>query len=343
MARMQSLEPYLQAVVDGRSLSTEEARAAMGVIMDGEAPPTQIAGFLVALRMKGETGEEVAGFAQAMRDKVTPVRTTRQPLVDTCGTGGDGFKTFNISTAAAFIAAGAGAAVAKHGNRAITGRCGSADVLEALGAKLDLNVEREVEALENIGIAFLFAPNHHPAMRHATPVRRELRLRTVFNILGPLTNPAGARRQVIGVYDPALIGLVAEALAHLGVDRAVVFHGEPGMDEVSAVGTTRYAVIEGSAVQHGEWRPEDLGLRRVRPEEIAAGDDAGTNARLLTEAISEVTSSLSEAAIATAGAALWAAGEGDVRTGVERARESVASGAAARKLEEYIRFTNEHS
>lgn len=342
MARMQSLEPYLQAVVNGRSLSAEEARAAMGVIMDGEAPPTQIAGFLVALRMKGETGEEVAGFAQAMRDKVTPVPTNRQPLVDTCGTGGDGFKTFNISTAAAFIAAGAGVAVAKHGNRAITSACGSADVLEALGAKLDLSVEREVEALERIGIAFLFAPSHHPAMRHATPVRRELRLRTVFNILGPLTNPAGARRQVMGVYDPSLVRLVADAMAHLGVDRGVVFHGEPGIDEVSAVGTTRFAVVEGREVRHGEWQPEDLGLRRVGPEEITAGADAAVNAKLLTEAISEVTSSLCEAAVATAGAALWAAGETDARTGVERARESVRSGAAAKKLEEYVRFTNEH-
>jgi len=320
----------------------EEARAAMGLIMDGEVPPTQIAGFLVALRMKGETGEEVAGFAQAMRDKVTPVQTTRQPLVDTCGTGGDGFKTFNISTAAAFIAAGAGVVVAKHGNRAITSNCGSADVLEALGAKLDLSVEREGEALERIGIAFLFAPNHHPAMRHATPVRRELRLRTVFNILGPLTNPAGARRQVVGVYAPALVPLVADALARLGVDRAVVFHGEPGIDEVSAVSTTRYTVVEGEDVRHGEWQPEDLGLRRLRPEEIASGDDASENAKLLLQAIGDASSSISEAAIATAGVALWAAGEGDVRTGVQRAREAVASGAARRKLEEYVRFTNEH-
>jgi anthranilate phosphoribosyltransferase len=340
---MWSLAQSIAAVVERRDLSFEEARDTMGAIMDGEASPAQIAAFLIALRMKGETGEEAAGFATAMRSRVTAVKTSRKPLVDTCGTGGDTFKTFNISTAAAFIAAGAGAAVAKHGNRAVSSKCGSADVLEALGARLDVGPDQAGRALDQLGIAFLFAPAHHPAMRHAGPVRKELGLRTVFNILGPLTNPAGASRQVMGVYDASLVRLVADALARLGCERGLVVYGEPGIDEVSALGTTRYAMVESGQVSEGEWQPEDLGLTRVAPEEIAAVEDGQRSGEMLREAISDPESPLCTACIGTAGCALWAAGETNLRACVEKARSSVASGAAHAKLDEYIRFTNDRA
>ncbi len=338
---MPDLPDFLATVVEGQDLTIEQAKDAMGLIMDGAATPAQIAGFLVALRMKEETADEIAGFALAMRSRVTPVHSSRPNLVDTCGTGGDLFKTFNISTAAAFIAAGAGAAIAKHGNRAMSSACGSADVLEALGAKIDLTPEQAGRALDEVGIAFLFAPTHHPAMRHAGPVRKELRLRTVFNILGPLCNPADTKRQVIGVYDVTLVPLVAAALAKLGCERGIVVHGEPEIDEVSAFGSTSYAMVEGTHVRLGLSTYHELGLEHVAPESVAAGDDPAANAVMLRSAVSDPGSPFCHAALGTAGAALWAAGEKDIQTGVEIARQSVASGAAKAKLEEYIRFTHE--
>src|SRR5919205_4363564 len=243
----------------------------MNEIMRGEATPAQIGGFLVALRAKGETPDEIAGFAEAIREQATPVRPQREDLVDTAGTGGDGAATINISTAAALVAAAAGAAVAKHGNRAVASACGSADVLEALGFNLELEPERIAQSIDELGFGFLFAPAHHPGFRHAAPVRRELATRTVFNVLGPLTNPAGARAQVVGVYSPELVRTIAEVLAQLGARRAFVVHGPGGLDELSPAGPNLVCEVVGGAVVSREIDPLDLGIRRSDPRELRGG------------------------------------------------------------------------
>src|SRR5438874_1820689 len=240
------IQTALQRLLDGHDLTREDAREVMGAIMRGESTPAQIGGFLIALRVKGETPDEIAGCAEAMRDHVLAVRPQRHDLVDTAGTGGDGARTINISTAAALVAAAAGAAVAKHGNRAVSSQSGSADVLEALGFTLDLGPERVARSIDELGFGFLFAPTHHPAMKHAAPVRRELGARTVFNVLGPLTNPAGARAQVVGVYSASLVRTIAEVLARLGARRAFVVHGAHGIDELSPTGPNLVAeVVDG--------------------------------------------------------------------------------------------------
>ncbi|MEP7335799.1 MAG: anthranilate phosphoribosyltransferase, partial [Actinomycetota bacterium] len=230
------IQHALQELLERRDLTRDESREVMDSVMRGEATPAQIGGFLIALRLKGETADEIAGFAEAMRAHVVPVRPERADLVDTAGTGGDGAHTLNISTAAALVAAAAGAAVAKHGNRAVSSSSGSADVLEALGFELELAPERIARSIDELGFGFMFAPTHHPAMRHAAPVRRELATRTVFNVLGPLTNPAGARAQVVGVYAPELVRTIADVLARLGARRAFVVHGAAGIDELSPAG-----------------------------------------------------------------------------------------------------------
>ena len=230
------IQDALSRLLDGEDLSRAESRDVMGAIMAGEATPAQIGGFLVALRLKGETPAEIAGAAEAMRSHAIMVRPKRDDLVDTAGTGGDGGKTFNISTAAALVAAAAGAGVAKHGNRSVSSQSGSADVLEALGFELDLTPERIADSIDTLGFGFMFAPVHHPAMKHAGPVRRELAARTVFNVIGPLTNPAGARAQVVGVYSPHLVPVIADVLAQLDARRAFVVHGAGGIDELSPAG-----------------------------------------------------------------------------------------------------------
>src|SRR2546426_6847986 len=251
----------LTKLLDGKQLSRAEAREVMGEIMRGEASPAQIGGFLVALRAKGETSDEIAGCAEAMREHVLPVRPRRSDLVDTAGTGGDGAHTINISTAAALVAASAGAAVAKHGNRAVSSACGSADVLEALGFTLDQEPDRIARSIDELGFGFLFAPSHHPAMRHAAPVRRELATRTVFNVLGPLTNPAGARAQVVGVYSPQLVPTIADVLARLGARRAFVVHGAGGIDELSPAGPNLVCEVVDGNVRERELDPEaELGI-----------------------------------------------------------------------------------
>ncbi len=250
----------VRKAADGQDLSAEEANAAMTEIMGGEASAVQIAAFLVAMRMKGETVEEVTEFARVMREHVLPVEVKRRPVVDTCGTGGDAIKTFNVSTAAAFVAAGAGVAVAKHGNRSVTSKCGSADVLEALDIKFDLPPEAVAKCIDEIGIGFMFAPAYHPAMKHAGPVRRELGLRTVFNALGPLTNPARAEAQVMGVYRPELTELHASVLRNLGSRRALVVHGEGGLDELSTFGPTQVAELRDGEIRTYRVTPEEVGL-----------------------------------------------------------------------------------
>ena len=266
------IQETVSRLLDAHDLSRAEAHEAMNEIMRGDATQAQIAGFLVALRAKGETADEIAGCAEAMREHVLHVRPQRTDLVDIVGTGGDGANTYNISTAAALVAAAGGAAIAKHGNRAASSASGSADVLEALGFRLDLPPERIERSIDELGFGFLFAQAHHPAMRHAAPVRRELATRTVFNVLGPLTNPAGARALMLGVYSPGLTRTLAEALVQLGASRAYVVHGAGGIDELSPCGPNLVCEVENGAVREYELDPRDLGVERCDPAELRGGD-----------------------------------------------------------------------
>jgi len=336
------IQQALQKLLDGRDLSREEARGVMSTIMSGDATPAQIGGFLVALRVKGETADEIAGCAEAMRDHVLAVRPKRTDLVDTAGTGGDGAHTINISTAAALVAAAAGAAVAKHGNRAVSSACGSADVLEALGFALEQEPERIEQSIDELGFGFLFAPSHHPAMRHAAPVRTELATRTVFNILGPLTNPAGARAQVVGVYSPALVRTIAEVLARLGARRAFVVHGAGGIDELSPVGPNIVAEVVDGTVHEHELDPEsELGLPRCRVEELRGGTP-DENAQAIREVLNGADGGRRSAVLLNAAGAIAAAGHAaDLREGLELARAAVDSGAAADRLELLAAFSRE--
>jgi anthranilate phosphoribosyltransferase len=335
------IQQALQQLLDGRDLSREDARAVMDGIMRGEATPAQIGGFLIALRVKGETADEIAGCAEAMREHVLPVRPQRDDLVDTAGTGGDGARTINISTAAALVAAAAGAAVAKHGNRAVSSASGSADVLEALGFRLELEPERIARSIDELGFGFLFAPTHHPAMRHAAPVRRELATRTVFNVLGPLTNPAGARAQVVGVYSPDLVRTIAEVLARLGAHRAFVVHGAGGIDELSPAGPNLVCEVVDGGVRERRIDPEaDLGLPRCSPDELRGGSP-GENAAAIRDVFGGADGGRRSAILLNAAGAVAAAGHAaDLREGLELAREAVDSGAAADRLDQLIAFTH---
>jgi anthranilate phosphoribosyltransferase len=336
------IQAAITKLLDGKQLARAEARAVMDEIMLGEATPAQIGGFLVALRAKGETPDEIAGCAEAMRAHVLAVTPKRSDLVDTAGTGGDGAHTINISTAAALVAAAAGAAVAKHGNRAVSSACGSADVLEALGFSLDQEPERISQSIDELGFGFLFAPSHHPAMRHAAPVRTELATRTVFNILGPLTNPAGARAQVVGVYSPALVRTIAEVLARLGARRAFVVHGAGGIDELSPVGPNLVAEVVDGAVHEHELDPEsELGLPRCRVEELRGGTP-DENAQAIREVLNGADGGRRSAVLLNAAGAIAAAGHAaDLRGGLELARAAVDSGAAADRLELLAAFSRE--
>jgi anthranilate phosphoribosyltransferase len=333
------VQAAIAQLLDGRDLTRAEARRVMGSIMDGEATPAQIGGFLVALRLKGETADEIAGCAEAMREHALPVKPERDDLVDTAGTGGDGGKTFNISTAAALVAAAAGAGVAKHGNRSVSSQSGSADVLEALGFELDLPPERIAESIDSLGFGFMFAPMHHPAMRHAAPVRRELAARTVFNVLGPLTNPAGARAQVVGVYSPLLVPVIADVLAKLGARRAFVVHGAGGIDELSPAGPNLVCeVVEGS-VRRREIDPLDLGVERCDPQELRGGS-AEENAVKIREVFDGGNGGPRAAILLNAAGAVAAGGHAaDLAEGYALAREALDSGAAAERLEELARFS----
>jgi len=334
------IQKALQQLLDGRDLSREEAREVMGAIMSGETTPAQIGGFLIALRLKGETPDEIAGCAEAMRDHVLAVRPQREDLVDTAGTGGDGARTINISTAAALVAAAAGAAVAKHGNRAVSSASGSADVLEALGFTLEQEPARIARSIDDLGFGFLFAPTHHPAMRHAAPVRRELATRTVFNVLGPLTNPAGARAQVVGVYSPALVRTIAEVLVRLGARRAFVVHGAGGIDELSPAGPNLVCEVVDGDIRERELDPEsELGVPRCSVEELRGGTPED-NARAIREVFAGADGGRRSAILLNAAGAIAAGGHaGDLREGLELAREAVDSGAAATRLDELIAFS----
>jgi anthranilate phosphoribosyltransferase len=335
------IQQSLQRLLDGHDLERGEARDVMSEIMRGEATQAQIGGFLVALRAKGETSDEIAGCAEAMREHVLPVRPRRDDLVDTAGTGGDGARTINISTAAALVAAAAGAAVAKHGNRAVSSACGSADVLEALGFDLELDATRIARSIDELGFGFLFAPAHHPAMRHAAPVRKELATRTVFNVLGPLTNPAGARAQVVGVYSPELVPTIARVLAQLGARRAYVVHGAGGIDEPSPVGTNLVAVVVDGDVREHELDPLELGIPRCSVDELRGGSPA-ENASAIKEVFSGAGGGRRSAVLLNAAGAIAAGGHAeDLRDGLELARETVDSGAALERLDRLVAFSRE--
>ena len=329
----------IRKAVDGAHLSSAEANAAMSEIMAGDASPVQIAAFLVAMRMKGETVEEVTEFARVMREHVRPVKASRRPLVDTCGTGGDAIKTFNVSTAAAFVAAGAGVAIAKHGNRSVTSKCGSADVLEALGIRFDLSPEECARCIDKIGLGFMFAPSYHPAMKHAGPVRRELGVRTVFNMLGPLTNPAGAEAQVLGVYSPALTEVHAGALRNLGSRRALVVHGEGGLDELSSFGKTQVTELRDGELATYEVAPEDVGLRRAGGADSVRGGSPEENARRLVSILEGEDSAARDIVMLNAAAAIAVGGLADtLADGVRVAAESIDSGKALAKLRQLQAF-----
>ena len=345
----------LQCIANHRqSLPREQAREVMAEILAGGATDAQIAAFLVALHMKGETVEEIVGFAEAMREAATALPlaqrssldvsgTERDALVDTCGTGGDASGTFNISTATALVVAGCGVHVAKHGNRSVTSKCGSADVMEALGVNISLPAERVSRCLERVGIAFLYAPAMHSAMKHVQTARRELKLRTVFNLLGPLTNPASASAQVVGVYSAELVEKLAEALSMLGTHRALVVHGRDGLDEITITGPTRVAEVRDGMVRSYEVTPEELGVKRAMLQDISGGD-AAQNATSIREILDGKKSARRDVVLLNAAAALVAASRVDhIRDGVPLAEKSLDSGAAKKKLQELVEFTNARS
>lgn len=336
------IDKAIKRVVEGHDLDRDEMHAVFGEVMDGKATDVQKSALLIALRMKGETPEEITGAALAMRERVTPLNVDREGLVDTCGTGGDGRGTFNISTVAAIVAAAAGANVAKHGNRAVSSACGSADLLTALGVQIDLDAPRMARVLEETGIAFLFAPKLHPAMGAVAPIRRELGVRTIFNVLGPLTNPAFARRQVLGVYAPHLVEVIARVLLALGADHAMVVHSDDGLDEISISAPTHVCEVAGGEIRDYTIEPEALGVSRAPIEQIAGGD-AAENARIALAILSGETNGARRDIVAVnAGAALYVSGAvTTLRDGVALASNTIASGAAMRKLEELASATKE--
>jgi len=319
-------------VVEGRHLSEAEACAAAAAIMDGTATPAQIAGLLVALRAQGESVEEILGFARAMRGRAERVEAPAD-VVDTCGTGGDGRGTFNISTVAAFVAAGAGCCVAKHGNRAVSGRCGSAEVLEALGVPIDVEPDAAARLLERVGIAFLFAPRYHPAARLAAAPRREIGVRSIFNIVGPLTNPAGARHQLVGVCDRRLVEPVAHVLGRLGAERALVVHGTDGLDEITLTGPSHVAELCRGEVRTAQIDPERLGFARCAAEELAGGAPH-ENARIARHVLEGRRGPTRDVVLLNAGAAIHVAGRAaTLADGIQRARQSIDGRCALAKLE----------
>ena len=339
----------IRKVVDGKDLDREEAFAVMDAIMSGQATDAQIASFLTALRMKGETVEEVIGFARVMREKVSTVKTRhrvqaslsgtdREMLVDTCGTGGDATGTFNVSTATAFVVAGAGIPVAKHGNRSVSSLCGSADVVEALGVRLDLPPERVGKCVDDVGIGFCYAPLLHKAMKYVMLARREIRIRTVFNILGPLTNPAHALAQVIGVYDGRLTEVMAQVLKELGTVRAFVVHGEDGLDEISNTGESRISELRHNEVRTYTVRPEDFGLSRARLTDLQGGS-AADNAEIIRRILKGERGPKRDIVLLNAGAAIAAGGKAeDITAGITTAQHSIDSGSALDKLDCLVEF-----
>jgi anthranilate phosphoribosyltransferase len=336
------IKDVIRKVVDSRNLTEEEAGQAMAEIMNGEATPAQVACLITALRMKGETVDEITGFVRVMREKSIKIKTEHDGVLDTCGTGGDKLDTFNISTAAALVVAGAGTPVAKHGNRAASSNCGSADVLESLGVKLALSAGQIGECIDSVKIGFMFAPSMHPAMKHAVGPRKEIGVRTVFNILGPMTNPAGAKRQLIGVFAPQLCEIMANVLKNLGTERAMVVHGLDGLDEISTIGPTRVSELRDGCVRTYEVRPEHFGISTACPGCIAGGESIEECGRILTGALRGEKGPRRDIVCLNAGAALAVAGRAeDLRDGMRLAAQAIDSGLALQALENLKAFTQE--
>jgi anthranilate phosphoribosyltransferase len=347
------IEEGILKVVSKKDLSEFEAYNCMIEMISGQASPVQMASFLTALAVKGESVDEITGFVKAMRSsciKISPL--LNQPLVDTCGTGGDSFKTFNVSTTAAIVAASSGLAIAKHGNRSITSKCGGADILEALGVNINCDVQGVERCIETVGIGFMFAPNFHPAMKNVMPIRNELGIRTVFNILGPLTSPANAEIQLLGVYDPEYVEPIAEVLKNLGVKRAMVVHGydendNPAMDEISTIGKTLVAFLENEKITVQEICPEELGIKRSNPEHIKAPESIEENLEVVKTVLKGYNRTEEEDArlklcIVNAAAILFIGGNApNIKEGVKIALESIESGRSLKKLNEFVNISNE--
>ncbi len=333
------MKEFLGKGIQNKDLNRAEATEAFDQIMQGKATPVQIAAFLTALRIKGESVDEITGAAQSMRQHAVYIDPGGRDVVDTCGTGGDSRNTFNISTTAAFIAAGAGVIVAKHGNRAVTSGCGSADLLQELGVNIDVDPEVIEESIQEVGIGFLFAQKLHPAMKHAAPIRAELKIRTIFNILGPLTNPAGARRQLIGVFAPQLTELMARVLLELGAQRALVVHGHDGLDEISSISPTRISELCDGTVRTYDFDPETL-LDHAASHDDLAGDDPVHNATITAAILDGRKGPCRDIACLNAAAAIMIGGKADsISEGLRLANEAIDSGKAAAKLEALIEIT----
>lgn len=334
-----NIKETISRLIGRQDLAPEEAEQVMGAIMEGGTTQSQIGAFLTALRMKGETPEEIAAFARAMRrHAITVGPVTRKTLVDTCGTGGDGMHTFNISTASAFVAAGAGVPVVKHGNRSVSSSCGSADVLSALGVNLTVNPKKLPRIVEQVGIAFFFAPNHHPALRYVMPVRQELGCRTVFNILGPLANPAGAQAQVLGVYDPGLTNTMAEVLRLLGLSRAMVVHGA-GLDEITTTGETKVCELGAGNLRSYSLDCRNFGIVPASRSDLRGGD-VKENARIIREILAGERGAGRDIVLMNAGAAIYVGGQAqDLHEGIAYAEKSIDSGSAGTRLDALVDAT----
>jgi len=336
---MADLKPLIAKAANGQALSREEARAAFDIMMSGEATPAQIGGLLMALRVRGETAEEITGAVEAMREKMTRVKAPAD-AIDIVGTGGDASGSYNISTCAAFVAAGSGLKVAKHGNRALSSKSGAADVLAALGVKLDLTPERIATCIAAAGLGFMFAPAHHASMKHVGPSRVELGTRTIFNLLGPLSNPAGVTRQVTGVFSKAWVEPMAQVLNNLGSEACWICHGEGGFDEIVPTGVTWISELKNGAVTSFEITPEAVGLKRSAASDLKGGD-AAHNAEAVRSVLKGEASAFSDAAAMTAGAALLVAGKAkSLREGVTAARTSIDSGAALKAMDTLVKVSN---
>ncbi len=335
-----NIQSAIRAVTERRDLSAEEMTEAMHIIMNGEATPAQIGGFLIGLRMKGETAEEIAAAAGVMRELADRVGVTAPHLVDTCGTGGDAARTFNISTTSAFVAAAAGAQVAKHGNRSVSSSSGSADILEAAGVNLSLTADQVARCIREIGVGFMFAPRHHSAMKHAIGPRRDMGVRTIFNVLGPLTNPAGAPNQVIGVFSVELLETLAEALQRLGSQHVLVVHAEDGMDEISIDGSTHVAELKKREIEIYTIRPEDFGLRRSDVSALTV-DNVGESLAKMQGVLDGEAGPERDIVTLNAGAAIYAAGvAASLEEGVARAQAAIERGGAREKLDDLVRMSN---
>jgi len=334
------MQSAIKAVTEHNNLSTDDMKSVMHLIMTGEATPAQVGGFLIGLRMKGETVEEVAAAASVMRELSTRVEVDKEHLVDTCGTGGDASGSFNISTASAFVVAAAGARVAKHGNRSVSSKSGSADVLEAAGVNLELSPAQVAACVNDIGVGFMFAPMHHSAMKHAIGPRREMAVRTIFNVLGPLTNPAGAPNQVIGVFSNDWVEPLAQVLKQLGSDHVLVVHADDGLDEISIGSTTHIAELKGGEITTYTVQPEDFDMQRADLSAIRA-EDAADSLRIIKSVLANETGPAKDIVCLNAGAAIYAAGlAGTFADGVGRAQQVIANGDAAAKLDQLIKLSN---